>query len=242
MTDELDIFSDVPAHVAGSENALVLSVHSGSDRLFADDGQLCVSLAGHVRSLGDTADVVIVGAAPDTSRAYYKGDELRCYSANGVQPLVKEPQAPSCRSCPQNQAGSRIANGRKSKACGYFHRFAVLLAGEMDAVYALDVRTTSLFGTSVQRAGAYSMKGYTEFLQRKGVGVEKLVTRISLDKDVSYAKMLFSTARFVTPEEQLKIQEFIGSEVVSSTLDIEFDVGEAPQESAPSSAGLFITT
>src|SRR5690606_26648259 len=130
VTDELDIFSDVPPHLAGSENALVLTVRGGEDRIFVEDGTICTSRAGHVRSHGKSLDIVIVGAAEHTSRSYYVGESLQCYSADGVTPDVQEPQAPGCRGCPQNQIGSRITNGRKAKACGYVHRFAVVLADE----------------------------------------------------------------------------------------------------------------
>lgn len=242
MNDELDIFSDMPAHIAGSESGLVLTVRGGDDRLFVDGGQLYASIAGHMRELGPTVDVVIVGAAEHTSRAFYKGDALKCYSRDGAVPDVKEPQAPSCRACPQNQAGSRIANGRKVKACGYFHRFALALVDDLQgAVLSLDVRTTSLFGTSVTHHNRYSMKGYTEFLARKGVSVDKLITRISLDEAVDYAKLLFSPARFVKEDERLLVQELIGSEEVQTRLVVQYDDIEVPQESA-SSTGLFITT
>lgn len=242
MTDELDIFHDMPAHLAGSDTGLVLTVRGGDDRLFVEGGQLYASVAGHMRLLGSSVDVVVVGAAEHTSRAYYKGDALKCYSKDGGVPNVEEPQATSCRSCPQNQAGSRITNGRKAKACGYFHRFAVALVDDLQgAVLSLDVRTTSLFGTSVTHDNRYSMKGYTEFLARKGVGVDKLVTRISLDEAVDYAKLLFSPARFVREDERLFVQELIGSEEVQARLVVQYDDVEVPQESA-SSTGLFLTT
>ncbi len=117
-----------------------------------------ISTGGNVFTLpdGDTAtslDAVIVNAA-EISRAYYEGvydsdnpTAPTCWSSDTDRPDKDVPtedvQSVRCMDCTQNIRGSGSGMGR---ACRFHQRIAVLLEGELDKAYQLQVSATSIFG------------------------------------------------------------------------------------------------
>lgn len=175
-------------------------------------------------------DVVIVAAYPATSRIYYEGaydPDVKagptCYSADGIAPPldVKNRQSDKCATCPQNQLGSKIANGRKIRACAYFQRLVVMLAGDTSGnYYRLDVKAMGLFGDSNKAQHKYNLKDYIKFVAARNVDIGKLVTRVSFDVDSSVPKLLFSANRFIDPNDLARLREAVVSEEVKQMVDV----------------------
>ena len=92
----------------------------------------------------DFLNVVIVNAGA-LSRTYYEGEydsdnptPPACWSPDNKKPdaEVENPQAKTCESCPQNVKGSGKG---ESRACRFNQRIAVLLEGDLDTVYQLQL-------------------------------------------------------------------------------------------------------
>jgi len=156
----------------------------------------------------ESIDVVIVGIAP-ASRIYYSGDYSSsnvqpptCWSANAIIPdsevLEENKQAPRCMDCPQNIRGS---GGGVRRACSTVQRVAVVLEGQLDTVYQLQLPATSIFPDAVN--GNMPMRAYGRFLQEYETPPMALITNIRFDPDSSYAKLFF---RSVRPLEEHEVE------------------------------------
>lgn len=205
-------------------------------------------------------DVIILGAAPGVSRVFYSGNydpnenqPPVCYSADGLVPAddVKSKQADKCMTCPQNARGSKIVDGKQFKACSYFRRVVLMLAGDVDdkRVFKLDVKAQGLFGEN--SANEKNLNDYIKMVSTRGVDLGAIVTRISFDLDASVPKLLFKAHRFIDPDEMQVVFDLVQSEevinlktVTMSTLDMsseetaaEADARNEPEhEEAPAPA------
>jgi cell division protein FtsZ len=101
-----------------------------------------VDAAGQEKIIGDTLDVVIIDLNPKMTRMFYGRDYQeddtgppKCWSDNGIGPSIqaREPQAPTCASCPNAAWGSKISkvSGKPIPACAEGIKLAVVpTAGE----------------------------------------------------------------------------------------------------------------
>ena len=149
-------------------------------------------------SKSDTMNIIIIGAAP-VARTYYAGAydpdvaaPPTCWSADTQRPSsdVAEPQAPHCGDCPQNVKGSGQGN---SRACRYSQRLAVVIEGDMEKVYQLQIAATSIFGDS--KEGAMPMQGYARFLKAHNTPAIAVVTEMRFDDDAEVPKLFFRPIR-----------------------------------------------
>lgn len=151
-------------------------------------------------------NVVIVAAAPDNSRTYYEGqykegEAIRpaCWSNDGKTPDkgVKEPQANTCASCPQNIKGSGQGD---SRACRFSRRLAVVLEGDMDGdVYGLTLPATSVFGKGEE--GKLPLQAYATHLGQFGCPITAVVTEMRFDIKSPTPKLTFKPVRPLNDEE-----------------------------------------
>ena len=151
-------------------------------------------------------NVVIVAAAPDNSRTYYEGqykegEAIRpaCWSNDGKTPDkgVKNPQASTCASCPQNIKGSGQGD---SRACRFSRRLAVVLEGDMDGdVYGLTLPATSVFGKGEE--GKLPLQAYATHIGQFGCPVTAVVTEMRFDIKSPTPKLTFKPVRPLTDEE-----------------------------------------
>lgn len=154
-------------------------------------------------------NVVIIKAAPNTSRIFYAGNYVEgeavkptCWSADGQRPDegVKEKQAATCLNCPQNIKGS---GQNDSRACRYQQRLAVMVEGEIDKeeVYQLVLPATSIFGDGEK--GRLPLQAYARFLRDGGAPMSGVVTEMRFDVSgtVSGQKLIFKPVRAVTEAE-----------------------------------------
>lgn len=156
----------------------------------------------------DRAMNVIVVASSVVGRTYYEGayDEAvaakapTCWSADGAKPNedVKEPQATTCMSCPQNIKGSGQG---ESRACRYSQRLAVVLEGDMSGdVYQLSLPATSIFG-SAEQGQKMPMQAYARFLAQYKIPVGAVITEMRFDTSSATPKLTFSAVRPLSEAE-----------------------------------------
>lgn len=249
----------LPAHLAGTNfgvtTNLMEGMFTGGNRIGLKGSRFHLVVGGVEEGVIQEAylDVIILGAAPAVSRVYYAGSYKNgenqpptCYSADGIVPAddVKAKQADKCMTCPMNAKGSKIVDGQQFKACGYFRRVVVMLAGDVDdrRVFKLDVRSQSLFGEG--NANEKNLNDYIKMIATRGVDAGAVVTRLSFDLNSSVPKLLFKAVRYITEEEMYAVQDLVQSEEVTNlkqvsmaTLDVSAEEptsgDEAPTEQAP---------
>ncbi len=146
-------------------------------------------------------NVVVVRAADTNSRTFYEGDYVKgskvkptCWSDNSVTPHedVKNPQASSCATCPQNIKGSGKTGD--SRACRYQRRLAVLLENDMEGdIYAMSIPAASLFDQGEGRK--MGLQQYARFLGSHGVDINAVVTEMRFDMNATAPKLNFSATR-----------------------------------------------
>jgi hypothetical protein len=152
-------------------------------------------------------NVIIVAAAPHTSRTFYsktytEGEVTRpdCMSSNGESPDagVANPQSKFCASCPQNIAGSGVGN---SRACRFSRRLAVVAENGLDNgdIYQLTLPAKSLFGTG--EANKMPLEQYAKFMAGHGINITSVVTEMRFDINADTPKLTFRAVRPLTDEE-----------------------------------------
>ena len=152
-------------------------------------------------------NVVIIKAAPKTSRKYYEGTYVEgevkgptCWSQDGTRPddKVKDKQAATCITCPKNIKGSGQG---ESRACRYEQRVAVLLEGEIDKreVYQLVLPPTSVFGDGEKNK--LPLQAYARHLKSNETPIIGVVTEMRFDTASPTPKLTFKPVRPVTEEE-----------------------------------------
>ena len=154
-------------------------------------------------------DVIVVKAAPKVSRIFYAGSYDKdaaaaapdCTSADGEKPdaNVKNKQASSCSTCPQNIAGS--GNGQ-SRACRYQQRLAVVLANNPEGdVLQVTLPATSIFGK--EDGEKRPLQAYARYMaaQTPPVNLDAIVTRMKFDTQAESPKIVFAPVRWLTDDE-----------------------------------------
>jgi hypothetical protein len=160
----------------------------------------------HTVSPDSNINVIIVGAAP-LSRTYYSGaydpqnpSAPTCWSSDTQTPASDVPddqkQSARCMDCSMNIRGSGQGD---SRACRFSQRLAVVLEGQFDKVYQLQLPATSIFGNSGD--GKMPMQAYARFLAAHSTPAIAIVTNIRFDGDSSTPKLFFKAVRPLTEDE-----------------------------------------
>ena len=178
-----------------------ISVKGGVFRLIAGGKEVAAIEDRHL-------DVVIVNAAPKVSRTYYEGQYVEgeakapdCWSADGNLPdaSIKEPQAPSCATCPMNIKGSGQGD---SRACRFSQRLAVVLANDVQGgdVMQLTLSATSIFGKE-EGDDRRPLQAYARYLAAQNISPEMVVTQLKFDTKAAVPKLFFKPARWLDDTE-----------------------------------------
>jgi hypothetical protein len=213
----------------GGLGARRISIKGGVFREFIGGKEFRVS---EERSM----NVVIVKAAPKVSRIFYAGSYVEgetvtptCWSSDSQRPddKVKDKQAATCLTCPQNIKGSGQG---ESRACRYQQRLAVVLDNEVEKkeVYQLVLPPTSVFGDGEK--GKLPLQAYARHLKNHGTPITGVVTEMRFDTASPTPKLIFKPVRPVTEEEYNIVQELKDSpEAVSAvTLTVSQTDGVKP--------------
>lgn len=217
----------VPAHLAarmGQPSALAQALAGGISggggefpRISIKGSRFRIVEDGAETVLNQTQlDVVIVGANPRLSKAWYakewnKDSEPQapdCYSLDGVgpHPDAVSPQNDMCANCPHNAWGSKVTpNGQQVKACADKKRLAVVAADDATGpVYLLEVTPAALKG----------LNAYQKELSVHGIAPEIARTRISFDTDASFPKLKFGFGGFLDEGTMGAVDDLFGSDKV----------------------------
>lgn len=231
----LDAPSSVPAYLQAFQSQIGKNIMVGGasrNRLGLKGNRFRIIVGGQEEGVVDDnfLDIVMVGAAEGVSRIYYADgfdpsvkQAPTCYSKKGDEPAadVSNKQSTKCATCPQNEKGSRVADGgAKVRACQFFKRLAVVLPSDPSRVYQLDCKSMSVFGESKPTANKFSMKEYGQKLSTRGIDPSMIVTRLSFDTDSSVPKLLFMPTRYLDEAEAAAIQDVINGEEVKNILEI----------------------
>ena len=197
--------SDTARALAGSATVgggKRVSIRGGVFRLLSEGKEVAKIDERHL-------DVIIVKAAPKVSRQFYAAaynpDAAAaapdCTSSDGETPdkSAKAPQAASCATCPQNQAGSGNGN---SRACKYQHKLAVVLESDPEGdVMQLILPAGSIFGKA--DGDKRPLQAYARYLasQNPPINPEQIVTRMKFDTSVESPTLVFQPARWLTDDE-----------------------------------------
>ena len=200
-----NVLSDNARALAGSATVgggKRVSIRGGVFRLLSEGKEVAKIDERHL-------DVIIVKAAPKVSRQFYAAaynpDAAAaapdCTSSDGETPdkSAKAPQAASCATCPQNQAGSGNGN---SRACKYQHKLAVVLESDPEGdVMQLILPAGSIFGKA--DGDKRPLQAYARYLasQNPPINPEQIVTRMKFDTSVESPTLVFQPARWLTDDE-----------------------------------------
>lgn len=229
--------SQLPAHLQGIDTGvntnLMAGVSQGGDRIGLKGSRFRLVVNGVEEGVFEEnyLDAIILGAAPAISRVYYEGEYQpdknmapTCYSADGITPAddVHNKQSDKCATCPMNVKGSKVTNGRSIKACSYFRRVVVMLAGDTEKrhVYKLDVKSQGLFGDASSDGKNVNLIDYIKKFNNRGIDMGVVVTRVSFDTDSSVPKLLFRASRYVDEDEMNAVQDLVGSDEVNGLSDV----------------------
>jgi len=176
-----------------------ISIRGGKFRMIVDGEQVAVKK-------GDTMNAVIVNAA-EISRTYYEGafdpenpSAPTCWSTDTRVPSTDVPEdqrkASRCADCPMNVKGSGQG---ESRACRFSQRLAVVLEGELDKVYQLQIPATSLFGEA--KGNDMGLQAYIKFLSAHNTPAIAVMTELRFDEDSTAPKLYFRPVRGLDEEE-----------------------------------------
>ena len=254
MAKELSLFDQqqthLPAHLQGYDSGLsktlMEAVGTALNRIGTKGSRFRQIVRGVEEGVWEEnyLDVIIVGAVETVSRRFYPstyqqgGDNAppSCYSVDGVVPAadVKLKQADKCQQCPQNIKGSKTSdNGVKAKACSYFRRLVVMLAGDPEGIiYRLDVTAMGLFGESHEKEQRYALNDYSKALANRHMDAGAVVTRLSFDTDQSVPKLLFQPLRYISEQDVACINAIHGTGELPAYLDVSMKTVDISGETA----------
>ena len=227
MSNLIPVNTQVPAHLAariGQPSALAQSLAGGLGG--GGDAYPRISLKGSrfrivegkTETVLDTLrlDVIVVGANPNLSKAWFEGAwdanaEAKapdCYSLDGIRPHTDSvnKQNDLCAGCPQNAWGSKITpTGAQVKACSDKKRLAIVAADDPTGpIYLLEVTPAALKG----------LNEYQKELAIRGIAPEIVQTRLSFDSSASFPKLVFGFGGFLDEETMLAVDDIFGSDKV----------------------------
>ena len=234
MSTEITLFRDknavMPAHAVPGGDALTKSL------MGADLTAKRISIKGNVfrmmvggeevaKSEDRSLDVVIVAAAPKTSRTYYAEAFKEgvttlpdCWSNDGLKPDPKseKPQASNCATCPMNVAGSGQGT---SRACRYSRRLAVVLANSIgnSDIFQLVLPAQSIFGKIDN--GKMPLEAYARFIHGNGLTINSVVTEMRFDTSSATPKLTFRAVRPLDEDEIAMVVDKGNSPAAQAAID-----------------------
>lgn len=204
--------------------------------------------------------VILLDHIKPRSRVFFAGKYVAgenkspdCASMEGLVPdaNIVEPVSKSCKTCPNAVKGSKINDsGAATTLCTQTKRVAVVMASNPTSdPYLLRLAPTSIWDKNNKEnedAGWYAWDQYLAMLTAKGcTNTAQVLTRMKFDHRVEYPKVLFSAARWLTPEEWALMKDKWKDPAVKDVLFGKSTDVAAPEADAPDGAdddGIAIAT
>lgn len=178
--------------------------------------------------------VIVLDYNQRRGRALYEGayDPAKpqmpvCWSDDGVAPSqhCKNKKSATCSTCPLSVKGSKVTEqGKSVTACSEHRMIVVIPANRLDfEPLRLKLAITSDYdGQSPDKEaqGWFAFKNYTDMLRKKQVKhTAMLVTKMKMDPDAQYPKVLFSADKWLEPDQLAEIPAIVKDERVKKLLD-----------------------
>jgi len=247
MSNELDIFKANPAVAGGlfdrfmdRTNKLVGGGGSSSRRISIKGNRFRMIVGGEQVSVSkeDALNIIVVDAA-DIARTYYEGaydpektSRPVCWSHDTRTPAPEVPedqrQAARCADCPMNVKGSGQGN---SRACRFSQRMAVMLEGELDKIYQLQLPAASIFGQA--DGNKLPLQAYAKYLAEHKTPIQGVVTAMYFDDNSESPKLFFKPARMVNEEETEALLGHIDGEEVKKAITMTVSQRDRSEETKP---------
>lgn len=195
-----------------------ISIRGSRFRLMEGGEQVSVSKS-------DTMNIMIVDAAA-ISRTYYEGTydpenpaPPVCWSHDSQVPAPEVPEdqrkSARCADCKFNVKGSGQGN---SRACRFAQRLAVMLEGDLEKVYQMQIPAASIFGEA--KGSDMGMQAYVKFLHARGAPVQAVMTEMRFDENSESPKLFFKPVRALSEEEVQAVLSKRGTDEVVSALTL----------------------
>ncbi|HEY7824240.1 MAG TPA: hypothetical protein VIG24_15465 [Acidimicrobiia bacterium] len=176
-----------------------ISIRGGRFRLIEGGEQVSVSKS-------DTLNVMVLEAAT-ISRTFYEGAydpenpaAPTCWSQDSQTPAADVPEdqrkAARCADCAMNIKGSGQGN---SRACRFAQRLAVMLEGDLEKIYQMQLPATSIFGDA--KGSDMGLQAYVKFLHSRGAPIQAVMTEMRFDDNSETPKLFFKPSRALTEAE-----------------------------------------
>jgi len=244
----VDLFKSNPLVAGGlfdrfmeSTNKLVGGGGGGTSRRISIKGNRFRLMVGGEQvsvSKDDTMNIIVVDAA-EIARTYYEGaydpektSRPVCWSHDTRAPAPEVPedqrQAARCADCPMNVKGSGQGN---SRACRFSQRLAVMLEGELDKVYQLQLPAASIFGQA--DGNKLPLQAYAKYLAEHKTPIQGVVTAMYFDDNSESPKLFFKPTRMVNDEETTALLSHIDGEEVKRAITLTVSQADRSEETKP---------
>ena len=247
MSTDIELFKSNPLVAGGlfdrfmqSTSKLVGSGGGTSRRISIKGARFRLMVGGEQVSVSkdDTMNIIVIDAA-DVMRTYYEGtydpektSKPVCWSLDTRAPAPEVPEdqrkAARCADCPMNIKGSGQGNGR---ACRFSQRMAVMLEGERDKVYQLQLPATSIFGQA--DGNKLPLQAYAKYLAEHKTPIQAVVTSMYFDENSETPKLFFKPARMVNAEETEALAKHIDGDEVKRAVTFTVSQQDRSEESKP---------
>lgn len=217
--DVSEINGDLLAHAGGGFP--VISIKGKVFAVVRDGERNVIPNPKDPESPATSVEMVIIKANKNVSKVWYasgyqEGSEAKkpdCFSQDGVKPdpTVENPCAKSCALCPKNQWASKINEhgvASKGKACQDSVRIAVATPDQINDPYMIRVPPASI----------RALGEHGQFLKKKGVAYNMVVTKIGFDMDSPTPKLTFKPVGFISDNAYAEVREMASSDVVQNIL------------------------
>lgn len=178
-----------------------------------------------------TLYVAFVAGRKAFSRAFYEGEydpdtksSVVCFSTDGIAPhsQAQSPQCDMCAKCPQNVKGSKVAGGRKMRACSMKKDVLVVAA---DAEGNIVDATPHLL--SLPAVSAFNLDRHVKDIKKHSndtVQLQQLVTSLRFDIDAEYPELVFDSVCFLSAKATDTLAELAAHDDVAEFLE-----GDVPE-------------
>ena len=249
MSNDIDVFKSNPLVAGGLFDRFMDSTKklvgggSSSRRISLKGSRFRLIVGGEQVSVSkeDTMNVIVVDAA-SVARTYYEGtydpektSKPVCWShdTNVPAPEVPRDQRKSarCADCPMNVKGSGQGN---SRACRFSQRMAVMLEGELDKIYQLQIPAASIFGQA--DGNKMPLQAYAKYLAEHKTPIQGVVTSMYFDENSESPKLFFKPARMVDGDETAALLEHIDGDEVKKAITLTVSQTDRSDAPAPDNA------
>jgi hypothetical protein len=111
-----------------------------------------------------------------------------------------------------------------SRACRFSQRLAVMLEGDTETIYAMQVPAASIFGAA--KGSDMGLQAYVKFLNAHDTPVQAVLTEMSFDTNAETPKLFFKPARPLEEDELNEVVAAMDSAEATNAITLTVNVEE----------------